>query len=58
MESHVNNAVKSCLFQLRQLRSIRRSRPIEAREALVHSFVAGRVDNCNAILYQMASFDE
>ena len=51
MEDHVNSVVKSCFFQLRQLRSIRRSLPTDARKALVHSFVASRIDYCNAILY-------
>ena len=51
MEGHVNSVVRGCFFQLRQLRSIRRSLPIEARKALIHAFVAGRVDYCNAILY-------
>ena len=50
MEDHVNSVVKSCFFQLRQLRSIRRSLPTDARKALVHSFVASRIDYCNAIL--------
>ena len=47
----MNSVVKSCFFQLRQLRSIRRSLPTDARKALVHSFVASRIDYCNAILY-------
>ena len=51
MDDHVNSVVKSCFFQLRQLRSIRRSLPTDARKALVHSFVASRIDYCNAILY-------
>ena len=51
IEDHVNSVVKSCFFQLRQLCSIRRSLPTDARETLVHSFVASRIDYCNAILY-------
>ena len=51
MEEHVNSVMKSCFFQLGQFRSIRRSLPTDARKALVHSFVASRIDYCNAILY-------
>ena len=51
MSDHVNNVVRSCFFQLRQLRSVRHSLPIEARKALVHCFISSRIDYCNAILY-------
>ena len=51
MEDHVNSVVKSCFFQLRQLPSIRRSLSTDARKALVHFFVASRIDHCNAILH-------
>ena len=48
--------MKSCFFQLMQLCSIRRSLSIEARKALVYSFVdAGRVDYCNVILYDVSN---
>ena len=57
MEDHVNSVVKSCFFQLRQLGSIRRSLPTDARKALVHSFVASRIDYCNAILYGVSDAD-
>ena len=48
---NVNSVVKSCFFLLRQLRSIRRSLPTDARKALVHSFVTSRIGYCNVILY-------
>jgi hypothetical protein len=51
MEDHVNEIVKSCLFQLRQLRSIRRSLTDKAAAILVHAFISCRLDYCNSILY-------
>ena len=48
---HVNNITRSCFFQLRQLRSIRRSLTMEATKTLVHSLVSSRVDYCNNIFY-------
>ena len=51
MSDHVSSVVRSCFFQLRQLRSVRRSLPVEARKALVHCFISSRLDYCNAILY-------
>ena len=51
MNLHVNNITRSCFFQLRHLRSIRRSLTMEARKTLVHSLVSSRVDYCNSIFY-------
>ena len=51
MEACVANVVHSCFYQLRQLRSIRRSLTVDARRTLVTVFVANRVDNCNAVVY-------
>jgi len=35
--------VKGCFYQLRQLRSVRRSLTVDARRAVVTAFVAGRI---------------
>ena len=51
MDLHVNNMTRSCFFQLRQLRSIRRSLTMEATKTLVQSLVSSRVDYCNSIFY-------
>ena len=51
MDAHVANVMRSCFYQLRQLRSIRRSLTIDARHTLVSGFIASRVDYCNAVLY-------
>jgi len=54
MDIHARNVVRSCFYHLRQLRSIQRSLPFEARRALVTAFVASRVDYCNAVFYGVA----
>ena len=51
MDLHVNNITRSCFYQLRQLRSIRRSLTMEASNTLIHSLVSSRVDYCNSIFY-------
>jgi hypothetical protein len=55
MVAHVNHVVTGCFYQLRQLRSVRRCLPFEARRALVTAFVSSRLDYCNAILYDIAA---
>ena len=54
MDAHARNIVRSCFYQLRQLRSVQRSLPEEARRALVTAFIASRVDYCNAVFYGVA----
>ena len=39
MDLHVNNITRSCFYQLRQLRSIRRSLSTDAAKTLVHSLI-------------------
>jgi len=46
----VDSVVRSCSYQLRQLRSIRRSLTFDAAYTLAHAFIHSRVDYCNAIL--------
>jgi len=48
------NVVRSCFFQLRQLRSVRRSLTHEALPTLVHAFTSSCVDYCNALLCDVA----
>ena len=38
-----------CLYQLRQLRNVRRAVSVEAARTLAHAFVISRVDYCNSI---------
>lgn len=48
---HILNTCKLCFFQLRQLRTIRRSLTPEATTLLVHAFISSRVDYCNSLLF-------
>lgn len=54
MKNHVSNVVRSCFYQLRQLRSIRRSVSDDAMRTLVQAFVTSHLDHCNAALYGVA----
>jgi len=51
VRNHVDNVLRSCFFQLRQLRSVPRSLTHETLHTLVHAFITSRVDYCNALLY-------
>jgi hypothetical protein len=55
MAAHINHVVRSCFYQVRQLRSVRRCLPFETRRTLVTAFVSSRLDYCNAILYGVAA---
>ena len=55
MTAHVNQVISGCFYQLWQLRSIRRSLPLDARRALVTAFISSRLDYCNATLYGVAA---
>ena len=50
MQSHANSVARSCFYQLKQLRSVRRTLTRDATLTLVHTFVlvTSRVDYCNS----------
>jgi hypothetical protein len=54
MHSHVSRTVSSCFYQLRRLKSIRRSLPIEASKTLVSALVFSRCDNQNGLFAGIA----
>jgi len=54
MASHISSVCRTSFFQLRQLRSIRRSLTPDATRALVQAFVSCRLDYCNALLAGVA----
>ena len=54
MEAHVSNIVRGCMYQLRQLRSVKRSLTLNSRRALATAFVASRIDYFNGVLYGVA----
>ena len=50
LTDHVNRLVRSCYYQLRRIKSVRRALPTAAAIQLVNSFIIWRVDYCNSIL--------
>ena len=50
MKVHVQRICQTSFYQLRQLRSVRRSLSVNACTALVHVFVTSRLDYCNSLL--------
>jgi hypothetical protein len=50
LTTHINRTVSSCFYQLRRLKSIRRSLPLAAAKTLVNAFVVSRIDYCNGVL--------
>ena len=47
---HVNRLTRLCYFQIRQLRTIRRSLTVDSCHALVRAMVLSRLDYCNGLL--------
>ena len=58
MKEHVNRLVKTCNFQLRRIRSIRRSLPTITAIQLVNSFVISRIDYYNSILLGIPKYQQ
>jgi len=55
MARHISSVCRAGFFQLRQLRSVRRSLTTEATRALVHAaFISCRLDYCNSLLAGVA----
>ena len=50
MKAHVLRTCRTCYYQLRQLRSVRRSLSFTACTSLVHAFITSRLDYCNSLL--------
>ena len=49
-DDHVARLMRTCFFQIRQLRSIRRSLTVDSSHALVRALVLTRLDYCNMLL--------
>src|SRR6218665_3097067 len=47
---HVNLITRSCYYQLRQLRVVKRSHSHDAAVVLVHAFITSRIDHSCSIL--------
>ena len=54
MSDHVGRLCRSCSYQLRRLRTVRRTLSDKAAHMLVHAFVINRLDYCNAVLLGIA----
>jgi len=50
MRDHISRVTKSCFYQLRRLRPIRRQLGRDVTKCLVCSFVLSRLDYCNGLL--------
>ena len=48
---HINKLVKNTMYQLRQLKSIRRLISVTTASNLVRALVVSRIDCCNSIMY-------
>ena len=51
MSAHVSSLCRTCFFQLRQIRAVRRSLDPESTKTLVNAFISSRLDYCNSLLY-------
>ena len=51
MSAHVSAVCRSAYCQLRQLRPVVRSLPVDIRTTLIQAFISSRLDYCNALLY-------
>jgi len=54
MATHTASVCRSGFFQLRQLKSIRRSLTTEATRALLQAFIVCRLEYCNSLLARVA----
>ena len=52
---HFSKLSQNCFFQLRRMRSIRRSVSREAMLTLAHAFISSRVDFCNSLFLGVSS---
>ena len=56
MEKHVNEMCKTCLFYISWIRHIRQCLSVEITKKIVHALVISRIDYCNALLYDLPSY--
>jgi hypothetical protein len=56
MRSQVNSVTRSCFYQLRQIRAIRRFLTDEAIITLIVALVSSRIDYCNSIYFGSTDF--
>jgi hypothetical protein len=49
MSTAVSRTVSTCFYQLRRIRTIRRSLPVEAAKTMINAFVVSRIDYGNGL---------
>ena len=54
LESHVNDVCNNPLYHIRKIAKIRRLLNFESKTP-INAFVISRIDNCNALLYDLSS---
>jgi len=54
--THVNRLISSSFYQLRRIKTIRRSLPTTTAITLINSFVISRIDYCNSLLCGLPSY--
>ena len=52
-QNHINNIVKDCFYDMRNLRRIRKHLDIDTATALANALVSSRIDHCNSLLYSV-----
>ena len=55
MDAQTRNVARSSFYHLRQLRSVRKSLPTDARCTVAVAFIVSRVDYCNGLLYGVSA---
>ena len=55
MAKNVNNVIRACFYQLRQLRFMRQCLSKNTVKMLLHAFIASRVYYCNFVLFSTTS---
>jgi hypothetical protein len=54
---HISSILKSGYFHLRNIKSASKYLTTKSIETLIHAFVTSRLDNCNAILYNLPVYE-
>ena len=56
LQAHINHVTRTCFYQLRQLRVVRRSLTTDTAHSLVRALVHSRLDYCNGVIAGMFQY--
>jgi len=56
LNDHISQVSRSCTYQLRRLRTIRKNLNESAAKTLVNAFVHSKLDYCNSLLYGLPDY--